>query len=185
MTPSGLFLLENFVSPTAAAKLLAAVDAAPWRADLKRRVQHYGYIYDYRRRHVDAAMRLGPLPGWLAPLARRLHAEGHFPALPDQCIVNEYAPGQGIALHVDCEPCFGDVIASLSLGSACVMTFSQVDGDGKHALPLPPRSLLLMCGEARYGWQHGIPARQSDVIGGVRVARARRVSVTFRCVIET
>ena len=29
------------------------MDARPWLSDLKRRVQHYGYKYDYRARAID------------------------------------------------------------------------------------------------------------------------------------
>ena len=185
MAIPGLSLHNNYLALNDANLLIAAIDAVSWRADLKRRVQHYGYVYDYRRRTVDADMRLGALPVWLASLAQRLHVDGVFPTVPDQCIVNEYVPGQGIAPHVDCEPCFGDVIASLSLESACVMTFTQAKSTERREVVLSPRSLLVMREETRYNWRHGIPARKSDVIDGERVQRGRRVSVTFRCVVET
>ncbi|MEO0565910.1 MAG: alpha-ketoglutarate-dependent dioxygenase AlkB, partial [Chloroflexota bacterium] len=176
----------DYLTEYAATELLSAIDASPWRADLSRRVQHYGYVYDYRRRTVDPSMYLGALPGPLAALAERLYNEGVFPGAPDQCIVNEYAPGQGIAPHVDCEPCFGDVVASLSLGSACVMGFSRVDAPSERVeRVLAERSLLVMTGPGRYDWRHGIAARKSDVIDGVRMPRGRRVSVTFRTVILT
>ncbi len=45
------------------------------------------------------------------------------------------------------------------------------------------RSLLLMQGEARYHWQHAIPARKVDVVAGTRIVRGRRISLTFRSVI--
>ena len=41
--------------------------------------------------------------------------KGHFGgALPEQCIVNEYRPGQAIGMHADHRD-FGPVVASLSL----------------------------------------------------------------------
>ncbi|MBL8596335.1 MAG: alpha-ketoglutarate-dependent dioxygenase AlkB [Devosia sp.] len=107
--------------PRKARELLAQIGALPWRDDLRRRVQHYGYRYDYKARRVTRDSYLGPLPEWLATLVGGLSADGIFEAVPDQVIVNEYLPGQGIAAHVDCEPCFGDMIASLSLGSGCTM----------------------------------------------------------------
>jgi alkylated DNA repair dioxygenase AlkB len=58
-------------------------------------------------------------------------------------------------------------------------------GDGeKRAVVLEPGSLLVMSGAARYDWTHEIPARTSDVIGGERRARGRRVSLTFRAVVR-
>jgi alkylated DNA repair dioxygenase AlkB len=161
----------------------AAVDAEPWLADLRRRVQHYGYRYDYKARKVDPSMHLGPLQVWAQPLAARLVTEGHMATLPDQLIVNEYEPGQGITPHVDCIPCFGPVVCSVTLGSQCVMALSPVEGDGAEALLLERGSLVVLAGESRYRWRHAIPGRKSDKVGGRVVPRGRRVSLTFRTVI--
>ena len=149
---AGLHYLENYVSAAGHDVLLTAVDAQPWSDDLRRRVQHYGFRYDYKRRSVDRSMALGPLPDWAAELAERLGQEGITPARPDQLIVNEYLPGQGIANHIDCEPCFGGVVCSLSLGSACTMVLTHAaDGRQEH-IRLAPHSLLVLSGEARYEW---------------------------------
>jgi len=48
---------------------------------------------------------------------------------------------------------------------------------------LAPCSLFVLSGPARYEWQHCIPARKSDVIGGIKINRTRRISITFRKVI--
>lgn len=176
----GLALIESFLSNDQERALLAFIDAQPWRSDLKRRVQHYGYRYDYRARKVGHDDYLGTLPVPLQRLAQRLVEEGHLSEVPDQAIINEYLPGQGIAMHVDCEPCFGDAIASVSLGSACEMQFRHLASGTNGRLVLNPQALLVLKDAARYDWQHGIAARKSDVIDGQRVARDRRVSVTFR-----
>lgn len=179
----GLNYGQGFLSASAATALVGLIDAQPWRDDLQRRVQHYGYRYDYRARRVTESEYLGPLPGWLDALAARLVADGAFSKKPDQVIVNEYQPGQGIAPHVDCEPCFGGVIASLSLLSACQMDFRRVGFDESRSLVLEPISLLVLFGPARWNWTHGIVARKSDVVDGQRVARRRRASLTFRTVV--
>src|SRR4051812_25674633 len=162
MAVPGLRYLPGFVDASQEQELLAAIDAQPWLADLKRRVQHYGYRYDYKARKVDPAMYLGPLPDWALPLAGRLAEEGLMPSAPDQLIVNEYEPGQGISPHIDCVPCFGPVICSLTLGSSCVMELSSVSDDGRVSLLLESRSLLVLAGAARFDWRHSIPARKSD-----------------------
>jgi alkylated DNA repair dioxygenase AlkB len=176
----GLTLIHDYLSPIEQEMLLAEIDAQPWLGQLRRRVQHHGYRYDYKRRSVDPSMHLGPLPCWLQHLSERLCAPQAFMEAPDQCIINEYEPGQGISPHIDCEPCFGEVIASISLGSSCVMTFSHKSSPVRHHLLLTPGSLLLMQGEARHEWKHGIPAGKTDRIDGKTIQRARRVSVTFR-----
>ena len=91
--PEGLTLVPDFLSAGRQAELLARIDGSPWRSDFKRRVQHYGWTYDYRARRVASADRLGPLPNWLAAEAKRLVAPDRFVTAPDQAIVNEYEPG--------------------------------------------------------------------------------------------
>lgn len=179
----GLYYLENYTSTDAHNVLLAAIDAQPWSNDLRRRVQHYGFKYDYKRRSVAQSTALGPLPDWAAEMAERLEQEGISPTRPDQLIVNEYLPGQGIASHIDCEPCFGGVVCSLSLGSACIMVLTHATDGRQLHLRLAPRSLLVLSKEARYKWQHGIPARLTDRLQGETCRRERRVSLTFRTVI--
>ena len=94
-------------------------------------------------------------------------------------LVNEYLPGQGIALHRDYEP-FDRTVVSLSLLSACVMDFRHVKSGRLESLLLEPRSLLVLSDEARYEWEHGIAPRKNDRWEGVTIPRARRLSVTFR-----
>jgi alkylated DNA repair protein alkB family protein 8 len=49
-------------------------------------------------------------------------------------------------------------------------------------LVLPPRSLLLMTGPARYGYTHAIRPRKTDVIDGKTVPRQGRYSITMRTI---
>jgi alkylated DNA repair dioxygenase AlkB len=182
MAVAGLKYVPGFVAESDEAALLAGVDAEPWLGDLKRRVQHHGYRYDYKARKVDPYMYLGPLPAWAQPLAARLVADGYMTP-PDQLIVNEYEPGQGITPHIDCVPCFGPVVCSVTLGSQCVLELSAVRGGGVEALLLERGSLLVLAGEARYQWRHAIPGRKTDPVGGRVLPRGRRVSLTFRTVL--
>ena len=172
---SGLILLEDYISQEHHDWLIERIDAEVWDTSLKRRVQHYGYRYDYKARRVDPNQFLGPLPSWLERIANQIYKDGLVSVIPDQVIVNEYEPGQGIAKHIDCEPCFGDKIFSLSLGSHATFEMTH-DSNEKVSLLLEPRSLLMMYGESRYEWKHGIPARKKD---GNRL-RERRISLTFR-----
>lgn len=146
-------------------------------------VQHYGFRYDYKVRRIDYSMRLGNLPDWLTPLSIRLFEEGYFDKIPDQVIVNEYEPGQGITSHVDCEPCFEDTVVSISLGSNCVMDFINQLTHEKIPVLLENRSAVVLKGESRHIWQHGIAMRKSDNFENHIFKRTRRVSLTFRKVI--
>lgn len=181
----GLELRPRYLDVARQERLLAVVDALPWRGDLRRRVQHHGYRYDYRSRSVGPDAYLGPLPGWAAKLAERLAVDTPVERAPDQLIVNEYLPGQGISAHVDCVPCFGNVVLSISLGSACVMTFAEPATGASVQVLVEPGALMVISGDARYVWRHSIAARRSDVVDGRRIERDRRVSLTFRTVLPT
>ena len=182
----GLRCIKNYITADRHDKLLAQVDEQPWLDDIKRRVQHYGFKYNYRARKVNYDMHIGELPRWLEKLSKELYKDKYMPEVADQVIVNEYLPGQGISAHIDCEPCFQDTIVSLSLGSFfnCVMNFTnKLDKAKRIPIWLESRSLVIMRGEARYQWLHSIPARESDEWEGERHDRKRRVSLTFRKVI--
>ncbi|TDH35147.1 alpha-ketoglutarate-dependent dioxygenase AlkB [Pseudohoeflea suaedae] len=187
--PQGASYHHDFLDPEEEADITRLLDEGLWDGGLRRRVQHFGYRYDYKARTVTRETRLGPLPAWLATLGQRLVAAGHFEAPPDQVIANEYLPGQGISAHIDCEPCFDGTIVSVSLLSRCEMIFRPrgIAGrtGGGSSVILEPRSALVLKDEARYLWTHEIPARKSDNIRGERVARSRRISLTFRKVVLT
>jgi alkylated DNA repair dioxygenase AlkB len=178
----GLLLVHHWLDEDGRRRLTADIDTAPWSSQLRRRVQHYGHRYDYGSRGVGDAPA-APLPGWAVTLARRLHEDGHFDRPPDQVIVNEYLPGQGISAHVDHVPGFGPVVASVSLLSACVMEFTHPEDKTRVPVRLEPGSLCVMTGPARFAWRHAIPARKSDLGPDGRVPRGRRVSVTLRTVV--
>ncbi|MFN3302056.1 MAG: alpha-ketoglutarate-dependent dioxygenase AlkB, partial [Patescibacteria group bacterium] len=141
------------------------------------------YKYDYKARFIDYSMKIGELPEWVKPFAKKLYQEGYMPAIPDQLIVNEYKQGQGIASHVDCEPCFGDTIISLSLGSTCIMEFTNKETREKIEVLLEPRSLVVLKDDARYLWTHGITGKKADIFKGIKHERKTRISLTFRNVI--
>lgn len=183
--PPGAICLPSFISSEEEAVLVSHLDAGAWNTDLKRRVQHFGYRYDYKARAVTSDAYLGPLPEWLRDLADRLATAGRFDSPPDQVIANEYLPGQGISAHIDCAPCFNDTIVSVSLLSQCEMVFREKRSGAKLSAILEPCSAVVLKGTARYEWTHEIPARKSDRIDGIRIDRSRRISLTFRKIART
>ncbi|NGN42120.1 alpha-ketoglutarate-dependent dioxygenase AlkB [Mesorhizobium sp. CGMCC 1.15528] len=176
--------LPFFISQEEEQTLIDCLDRGEWSSELKRRVQHFGYRYDYRARMVTDDAYLGKPPEWLRSLSERLTELNAYNDVPDQIIANEYVPGQGISAHVDCVPCFSERIASLSLLSSCEMIFRNVKSRETISLMLEPRSLLIMSGAARYEWTHEIPSRKTDTVAGEKRQRERRVSLTFRKVVR-
>jgi alkylated DNA repair dioxygenase AlkB len=176
--PPGLIIVRDWVSAAECDALLTSVDSMPWMHDLSRRVQHYGWKYDYTLRDLGPDQYLGPIPGFFDEVIGKLALMPEFGAAAEQIIVNEYEPGQGIAAHID-RRSFGDVVASLSLGSEWPMEFAARDGRVIEVF-MPVGALVLMTGPSRFEWTHHIRPRKSDVRNGQRVARTRRVSLTCR-----
>lgn len=174
----GLLYIPNYITADQHDRLVGVIDAQEWRLDLTRRTQQYGYLYEHRARTANLSARLGDLPEWLQELARQMGRDGIAPDMPDQAIINEYEPGQGIGPHVDSPEHWGEVVTSLSLCSAAVMDLT-CEGEGVPIL-LEPRSLIVFRGEARHRWRHGMARRHQDTVGGAILPRARRLSVTMR-----
>ena len=177
--PLGLTYQPHFLDPAIQNDLLAVIDTQVWSQELKRRVQHYGFRYDYKARQVDRTMHLGPLPEFVRSILYELQELAEVRSEFDQLIVNEYLPGQGISAHIDCEPCFDDCIVSISLGWAYEMEFQHAATTSTSTLMLAPGSLLVLSGLAWYEWTHQIRPRLKDH----GVSRRRRVSLTFRKVL--
>ncbi|XP_075905974.1 tRNA (carboxymethyluridine(34)-5-O)-methyltransferase alkbh8 isoform X2 [Nelusetta ayraudi] len=197
--PQGLVLVEDFVSLEEEAQLLAAVDWSSGNDDITaqkalkhRRVKHYGFEFRYDNNNVDKDKPLAAgIPQECLPVLERCVAHKLLDVMPDQLTVNQYESGQGIPPHVDTHSAFEDTIMSLSLGAQTVMEFRHPDGRLVPVL-LPGRSLLLMKGESRYLWSHGITPRKFDTVPSddpqssasatplTLTKRGTRTSFTFR-----
>ena len=144
--PNGCIYLSHYLDPSVASGLLHWLDglaSSEWREDLSRRVIHYGWRYDYRFKAITPDMEIGPLPAETNDLAVALFDDGHFDRVPDQVIVNEYLPGQGIAMHTD-HPDFGPTVATMSLGDAWTMEFRDPKSNEQysHLLVVMPMDVV-------------------------------------------
>jgi len=192
--PPGIRIVADFVTEEEEQQLL---DSFHWDQDSdlgsmkNRKVKHYGFEFNYKTNNIDPNLPLVDQP--IQPLCQRValkaYEKGLVDEVPDQLTVNRYLPGQGIPSHTDSHDCCTSSIISLSLNSGVTMDFRSPLGE--H-LPvwLPPRSLLIMAGEARYRWKHGISPRHCDTVPGhlltkgeeglTLATRDTRVSLTFR-----
>jgi len=186
--PEGLYLIEDFISEEEEIMLMERLSEGEWWTSLSRRVQHFGYVFDYNIRGCDPNAPIGKFPSWLTDVINVSDSTPrNLPSdlLPfiesfDQATVNEYECGQGIRRHTDNPEAFHDGIASLSLNSPVVMCFQHADKDLRKCVLIPRRSLLLMTGPSRYDWTHCIRHRTVDCINGEVVKRELRISITFR-----
>lgn len=134
----------------------------------RRKVKSYGFDYEFGFRTVKPGE---PIPAeffWLRDACAK------FAELPpnalSECLVSQYPTKATIGWHRDLFA-FGSKIMGVSLLSPCIMRFQRAI-EGKrlvYELELPPRSAYILSGDARYKWQHSIPAMKS-----------LRYSITFR-----
>lgn len=183
-TIPGLRYIRDFVSLEEEQSMVDHLEKEEWATDLKRRVLQYGYTFNHQTQHVKLSTPTPPMPTWLEFLRSRSVERGVFDVLPDQLIVNEYMVGQGIHSHTDKTYCFGDVVCSLSLLSSCIVEMSNPNTREKKSVMLERRSLLILTGDSRYIWKHGIGGESYDMFGGVEYKRKRRISLTYRCMVE-
>lgn len=183
---SGLEYLSDFLDKEQEKKLLHQIDQQPWITELDRKVQHYGARYDYKKGNLDRDKIVPKIPSFLTTLVYDLIEECGLSDAPDQLIVNEYLPGQGIFEHVDSPVAFRDTIIMISLNSTCVMDFIPLKEEYgiKQSLLLERGSLLKITDDARYKWKHAIPKRKKDIWQNHEFIRQRRVSLTFRHILN-
>jgi alkylated DNA repair dioxygenase AlkB/SAM-dependent methyltransferase len=224
----GLVVIEDYLAISQEEVLMAVLTGpqAPWAPDqqnmsqtgeVKRLVQHYGYVFDYKtadvlRDRTQSGANCPSMPavqggesleehatkgrGWEVLAGIIDKTRNHEFAIDtaainksrstsyrnlNQLTLNHYKPGEGIGSHVDTPSAFGDGLISISLNGGIVMEFRKVDSPKtKKLVYLPPRSLVLMSGPARYEWEHTIVTRRTDTHNGTVLPRKLRVSLTLR-----
>ncbi len=86
-------------------------------------------------------------------------------------------------MHTDLDG-FGPTVAMVSLGDSWHMDLRPAGSRAREnqSILLEKGSALVLTGEARRDWTHGIARRKTEPAPGRRIPRRRRVSLTFRTV---
>ena len=107
--PNGLSVVEGIITKDEELNLLhlfsseghsERFDEEQEKESLKlRRVEHFGYKFEYGSNNVDPNMPLStPIPNLLCIILKRVLEQKVISCFPDQLTVNEYKPGQGQSL---------------------------------------------------------------------------------------
>jgi alkylated DNA repair dioxygenase AlkB len=169
----GLRFQNDFLSKDEEENLIWQIDGedlSPFRFQRwtgKRLTRTFGWRYDYENGSFGKA---DPIPEFLNPVRERAaEFAGIDPMELEQALLIHYDVGAGIGWHLD-RPVFEHVIG-ISLGSPAPMRFRKKieKGFARGSVPLPPRSIYLLSGEARHDWEHSIDR-----------LTAPRWSITFR-----
>jgi alkylated DNA repair dioxygenase AlkB len=174
--PEGLRYAPEFLTPQEETALIDVIRRLPLVAaqykgyTARRRVLSFGGTFDFDANRLQPTTELDPM-FW--PLRGRVARWGELdPAELVHALVAEYAPGTPLGWHRDV-PDFEEVLG-VSLGAPAVLRFRPyppVDPKREDVVRLRvrPRSIYLLQGAARWGWQHSVAP-----------VDALRWSITFR-----
>ncbi|CAE7732786.1 ALKBH8, partial [Symbiodinium pilosum] len=208
--PEGLRYCPEFITESEEKELDELLSSGPWLRHIKSRAQQFfGLVYYQTTQELPAlqpsetsaereARPMEELPTWLM---QRVLATGAFPREGEinQVAANEYLERAGISSHVEEPTAFGANLGTLSMLSPVQMTLTPAEEDlhGRDGLDhgnwvkilLEPRSLLLLQGESRYEYRHGIRRSKLVQLADGKVFRReedyRRVSLTFRELLQS
>jgi len=145
--------------------------------DNSRKVIHYGFKYNYKT--GDVSVPAAPFPQFAHELVEIIRGLNIVDTMAlDQCLINKYEPGQGIAAHIDSIK-YDDFICCFTLGSGAYMEFTR-NGYTPSKVYTEPNSLYIMSGESRYKWKHELRPLKTDTVEGKKIKRGVRTSITFR-----
>jgi len=138
--------------------------------------------YRYVARHPQTGRTWPPIPAALLALWREL--AGGYPADPECCLVNYYAPEARMGLHRDAdEETFAAPVVSLSLGDSAVFRIGGPERRGPTAsLKLHSGDVVVLAGAARQAY-HGIDrllGGSSRLLAVYGWPEGGRINVTLR-----
>jgi alkylated DNA repair dioxygenase AlkB len=165
--PEGLMYRQDFITREEETVLLAAIRALPLQEaryrqyTARRRTINFGAAYDFQQHRATPAP---VLPQFLDPIRERA-AEwiGIAPGDFVQTLIAEYQPGTPLGWHRDV-PDY-EIIFAVSLASACRIRFRRYPWNPAEkkdifAIEPAPRSAYVLRDDARWKWQHSVPAVQ-------------------------
>ena len=169
--PQGLLYFKDIIDEKYKNLLFCFLDDQKWKtlseSKNSRKVQHYGYLYDYKS--GKTTVKTDPIPSEFQELIECIKEKcGDEKCEFNQVIVNNYEKGQGISAHTDVKE-YGEIIGCFTIGGGATMRFSK--GDQKYDLYVNPNSLYIMTGDSRHNWKHEMLSRKSDVVDGVKIER--------------
>lgn len=175
--PPGFRYHPEFLSEEEEQHLLLHIRQLPFESALyhgftaRRRVVAFGVLYSFETNELTPGP---PIPEFLLSVRSRVCdlVQDKSPEDFVEALATEYSPGATIGWHRDA-PQFGGTVVGISLASSCRMRLRLETEDEYRitSLELAPRSAYVIEGEARWRWQHSIPA-----------VAAERYSITFRTV---
>lgn len=161
--PEGFLYFPDFLTEQEEKDLLTGISKIELKTftfqgyEAKRKVESYGYDYNFDNRSIKKGQSIPPL---FNPLIEKVSAFLSFPVEDfAELLITEYPIGAVINWHRDAPPF--DLIAGISLLSDCRFRLrphekSKQNRSNVIAFPVQRRSLYVLSGPVRSDWQHSI-----------------------------
>lgn len=177
--PYGFSYFPDFITKQEETGLLAVIGKLDLHPlifqgfEAKRKVESYGYDYNFDKRTVTKGKAI---PEGLIPLVEKVAAFLTIPAESlAEVLVTEYPVGSVINWHRDAPP-FGMIIG-VSLLSDCTFRFRPYDKSKQNrksiiSFTVKRRSVYVIKDEARTDWEHSIsPVKEIRISVTLRTLR--------------
>jgi len=191
---SGLWYFQNCLRKKVEELLLNEINSLPWENVMGRKIQQYGYKYQYDKKCMVSSPN--KFPPQLQKLATWIAKNGIVPkdVSFDYIVIEEYnKPSQpSLRTQIHRIDCFEDNILAFNFLSPCQLVFRRADkrtikkfGGMKsminRAIPpseygtgivvdILPNTIYVLKEESRFYWSHSIPAYSW---------KEKRITITF------
>ncbi|XP_041349728.1 alpha-ketoglutarate-dependent dioxygenase alkB homolog 4-like [Gigantopelta aegis] len=171
----GVVICEDFISSEEEDRLVSKIYETPFvDSQSGRRKQDYGPKVNFKKQKVKTEVFSG-LPQFSQFIYERMTSISALARFAPVELCNlEYDASRGASIdpHFDDFWLWGERLVTVNLLSDSILCFTRDDKpDVEIHVLMPRRSLIVVAGEARYRWKHGI--HRSDING-------RRIAMTFR-----
>ncbi|NP_001161250.1 alkB, alkylation repair homolog 7 isoform X1 [Nasonia vitripennis] len=168
---------ENFITPEEEDSLLK--DVGPYLKRLRYEYAHWdNMIHGYRETEFLKWNEDN------VKIINKVREKAFPPGMPQLGLVHvlDLAEDGWIKPHVDSTRFCGEVIATISLLSDCIMRLTYVGHEKEYwdDFLIPRRSLYVMKGVARHKYSHAVLSKKESIYKGKVVDKLRRISVICR-----
>lgn len=175
---STMNIYENFISEKEENSLLGEIE--PYMERLRYEYDHWDdAIHGYRETEYL---------NWNednTKIINKIRDKAFPPDMPQIKFVHvlDLAENGWIKPHIDSTRFCGEIIATISLLSDCIMrlTYDGHEQDYWSDFLIPRRSLYVMKGVARHKYKHEVLSKEKSYFEGKLIDKTRRVSVICRC----
>lgn len=163
--PEGFRYTPNFITPAEEGELVGVIKKLELQTftfqgyEAKRRVASFGHDWSFENQRLSKGADIPPA---FLPLVKKVASHLRLQAVDiAELLVTEYPEGSVINWHRDAPPF--DLIAGISLLTDCTFRLRPYDKALQSrsaivSLPVARRSLYVLQGPSRTGWQHSITA---------------------------